>query len=85
MSTDGWKEEAARLRDNFKENSAAMAAFVDLFENNLPDSPVLCLALHHLAMRFHSHAGRKTLKKMMLAKLEQLPQAIYPKERIPKL
>jgi hypothetical protein len=80
-----WKREALRLRENHRNDSAAVAAFVELFERDLAEStPVLCLALHHVAMRFHSHAGKKTLKRMHRAELEDLPEAIFPKDRIPK-
>jgi hypothetical protein len=82
---DGWKREAMQLRENYRNDSAAMAAFVELFEVELGrvNSPILCLALHHVGMRFHSGAGKKTVRKMLGAGLENLPEAIYPKDRIP--
>ena len=79
---DGWRLEALQLRQNHSSDSAAVAAFVDMFERNLPQCPLLCLALHHMALRFHKCAGKKTLKQMKLAKLEDLPESIYPKDRI---
>jgi hypothetical protein len=83
---DGWKREAMQLRENYRNDSAAMAAFVDLFESELDHvgSPLLCLALHHVGLRFHKCAGKKTTRKMLGGGLEKLPEAIYPKERIPE-
>lgn len=81
---DGWKHEAMRYRENRKNDSAAFVAFVELFESEIErvNSPVLCLALHHVALRFHKCAGKKTIRKMHKAGLINLPEEIYPKDRI---
>lgn len=80
----GWREEALQLRRNHAEDSAVMEALVTLFENMLPDVktgkgtpglPLACLALHHLAMRFHSHAGPRAMKIMMASTVDDLPPA----------
>lgn len=87
MAEDGWKQEAMQLRKNHSHDRAAISAFVDLFESNIDrvDSPLLCLALHHIAMSFHVCAGKKTVRKMNKADLEALPGAIYPADRIVNL
>ncbi len=79
-----WKTEALQLRKNYQDDSSAISAFVELFEKEGTKSPLLCLALHHVAMRFHKCAGKKTMKLMCGAQLEQLPEEIYPKDRIIK-
>lgn len=81
-----WKREAMQLRENHLNNSAAIWALVDLFESELDHvhSPLLCLALHHAAMRFHKCAGKNTLRKMSKADLKSLPEAIFPSDRIPE-
>lgn len=78
----GWRRDALRLRRNHENECAQVQAFVDLFDRALPDVktgkrteglPLACLALHHLAMRFRSHAGPTALKIMYAALLEDLP------------
>lgn len=82
---DGWHTEALQLRKNHDEDCAAVSAFVDLFEKEIDAMPpLLCLALHHVAMRFRSHVGPKAIKKFKHTKLEDLPEAIFPADRIPK-
>jgi hypothetical protein len=71
MSEDGWKQEALQHRANLEKDAAKVRDFVELFERVLPDvkeakkNKDLCmaaLALHHLAMSFHHHAGPKAMK-----------------------
>ena len=79
---EGWRQETLQLRKNREEECAQVQAFVELFEKALPDAkagkktaglPLVCLALHHLAMRFHSHAGPTAIKIMHAARLDDLP------------
>lgn len=78
----GWRKEAKQLRKNYEEECAQMVDFVALFEAALPEVakgrkipslPLACLALHHLAMRFHTGAGPKALNIMYSAGVENLP------------
>lgn len=80
---DGWRQEALQLRKNYEEQCAQMQAFRDLLDRTLPDPkigkksedlPIACLALHHLAMRFHCSAGPKAMKIMHAARLADLPE-----------
>lgn len=79
---EGWRDEALQLRANYAEDSRVMQSFVELFEATLPNPkdgikterlPLACLALHHLAMRFHAQTGPRTLKIMMAASVDNLP------------
>jgi hypothetical protein len=81
---EGWRRETLQLRKNYGENSRMMVDFVALFEANIQSikaareiagMPLLCLALHHLAMNFHTHAGKKTLKVMLASSVDDLPKS----------
>lgn len=89
--SDGWRQEALQLRKNHAEECAEMAALVELFEATLPSVKdgrkekslaVFCLALHHVSMRFRTHAGAKAIKIMLAAECSDLPETIYPKDRL---
>jgi hypothetical protein len=81
VPTDEWKREALQLRANHEEVSQQMADFVKLFDSMLPNIPTqpnpklaLCsLALHHLAMNFHTHAGIKAHKLLHKSCIFALP------------
>jgi hypothetical protein len=81
---EGWRREALQLWKNYNEYSRQMADFVALFEANIPGvksaretpgMPLLCLALHHMAMNFHTHAGPKTAKVMLASSVDDLPKS----------
>ena len=88
--SDEWKNEALQLRRNLAADTAAVSAFVQLFEDYIQSGagpgklPLLCLGLHHVGMRFHKGVRFKTGKMMLKARLEDLPEAIFPKSRVPK-
>src|SRR5258708_39694326 len=87
----GWREEALQLHKNHAEECAEMTALVELFEATLPSVTVgrkdkslavFCLALHHVSMRFRTHVGAKAVKIMLAAQCSDLPEVIYPKDRL---
>lgn len=87
---DGWRNEALAARKRREEDTAAMNAFVKMFEEceaGTGDRDLLCLALHHVAMSHGSYAGKKTLKRGLrsgIEKLSQVAPAIFPPDRVPK-
>jgi hypothetical protein len=92
MSDDGWRREALFLRKQIEEGAATMNALADLFEANIAhvNSPMLCLAFHHVAMNFRSYARKKTLAKALKAEggieeLSKIAPVIFPPNRVPKM
>lgn len=77
-------------RDRRVKDTAAMNAFVDMFEAceaGAGDHDLLCLALHHVAMSHGSYARKKTLKRGLRSSIEKLSKvapAIFPPNRVPK-
>jgi hypothetical protein len=88
MTEDGWKRQALADRKRREKDTAAMDAFVDLFEEceaGTGDHDLLCLALHHIAMSHGSYARKKTLKRALrsgIEKLSQVAPAIFPPNRV---
>jgi hypothetical protein len=89
-AVDGWQREALEDRKRREEDTAAMNAFVNMFEEceaGTGDRDLLCLALHHIAMSHGSYARKKTLKRGLrsgIEKLSQVAPAIFPPNRVPK-
>jgi hypothetical protein len=81
---EGWRRETLQLRKNHEEACRQMKDFVAMFEATIssvksaretPGVPLACLALHHLAMMFHTYAGPKTLKVMLASSVDALPKS----------
>lgn len=82
----GWRDEALQHRANYEISCLQVQDFVNLFELALPDVktgkatsglPLICLAMHHLAMRFHATTGIKCLRTMQAAELQDLPKSFF--------